>query len=282
MHFRNVSRRNFIAGGLALAAVNVVGTGRAAAGMAPPWEGSGTLEDPFVVTTLDELQAMNNAPGAHFVLGNDIDASRTAKEGFVPIGAPGSDYAFSGSLDGQGFTIDGLTINRPGEGYAGLFGYVTGTVQNLSLTNVNVDNYLTGTTTYHTGGLVGYLRFGLVESVSAAGTVAGYDQVGGLVGRTNYATVRDASAAVTVTTNRLSGGLVGFLAYDAVYDLWLDEVGVERPDPVVPDAQFVLTTRTVVFDDAEGTVSLVCTPLLRPDDDPDAVYDDLELRPHGV
>ncbi|MFB6156898.1 MAG: anthranilate synthase component I, partial [Haloferacaceae archaeon] len=27
----------------------------------------------------------------------------------------------------------------------------------------------------------------------------------------------------------LEGGLVGFLAYDAVYDLWLEEVGVERP-----------------------------------------------------
>jgi len=28
----------------------------------------------------------------------------------------------------------------------------------------------------------------------------------------------------------LEGGLVGFLAYDAVYDLWLEEVGCERPN----------------------------------------------------
>ena len=76
----------------------------------------------------------------------------------------------------------------------------------------------------------------------------------------------------------LQGGLVGFLAYDAVYDLWLDEVGVERPDSRFPDAQFVLATKTLVFDDAAGTVSLVFTPLVRADDDPGAVYDRLRAE----
>jgi anthranilate synthase component 1 len=38
----------------------------------------------------------------------------------------------------------------------------------------------------------------------------------------------------------LSGGFVGFLAYEAVYDLWLDEVGVERPETTFPDAEFLL------------------------------------------
>ncbi|WP_254545658.1 anthranilate synthase component I [Halomarina pelagica] len=75
--------------------------------------------------------------------------------------------------------------------------------------------------------------------------------------------------------DRFAGGLVGFLAYDAVYDLWLDEVGVERPDSPVPDAQFVLSERTLAFDHREGTCRLVFAPLLRPDDDPGAVYDDL-------
>jgi anthranilate synthase component 1 len=74
---------------------------------------------------------------------------------------------------------------------------------------------------------------------------------------------------------QLDGGLVGFLAYDAVYDLWLDEVGVSRPEPIVPDAQFVLTTRTLVFDHAADAVSLVFTPVVSPDDDPDEVYEAL-------
>ena len=74
---------------------------------------------------------------------------------------------------------------------------------------------------------------------------------------------------------QLQGGLVGFLAYDAVYDLWLDEVGIDRPDSRFPDAQFVLSTKTVVFDDAAGTVELVFTPVVREDDDPGEVYDRL-------
>ncbi|MFC7138997.1 anthranilate synthase component I [Halosimplex aquaticum] len=78
------------------------------------------------------------------------------------------------------------------------------------------------------------------------------------------------------------GGLVGFLAYDAVYDLWLDEVGLERPDSRFPDAQFVLTTSTLVFDDVEGTVSLVLTPILEPGDDAAARYEELEAEVERV
>ena len=74
---------------------------------------------------------------------------------------------------------------------------------------------------------------------------------------------------------QLDGGLVGFLAYDAVYDLHLDEVGIDRSDSPVPDAQFVLTTKTVAFDHTAGEVSLVFTPVIRPDDDSGAIYDEL-------
>jgi anthranilate synthase component 1 len=81
---------------------------------------------------------------------------------------------------------------------------------------------------------------------------------------------------------RLDGGLVGFLAYDAVYDLHLHEVGVERPASRYPDAEFLLTTRTVVFDDERDTVSLAFTPIVRPGDDPDAVYDELVAEAERV
>jgi anthranilate synthase component 1 len=80
----------------------------------------------------------------------------------------------------------------------------------------------------------------------------------------------------------LSGGFVGFLAYEAVYDLWLDEVGIDRPDTDFPDAEFVLTTRTVVFDEKEGTVELVCTPVIGADDDPAEVYDALAAEADRV
>jgi anthranilate synthase component 1 len=73
----------------------------------------------------------------------------------------------------------------------------------------------------------------------------------------------------------LEGGLVGFLSYDAVYDTWLEEVGVEHPDSRFPDAQFVLTTRTLAFDHARDACSLVFTPVVQPGDDAGEVYDEL-------
>lgn len=80
----------------------------------------------------------------------------------------------------------------------------------------------------------------------------------------------------------LEGGLVGFLSYDAVYDLWLEEVGLERPESRFPDAQFVLTTKTLAFDERDGTVSLVFTPVLERDDDPTAVYEEIREEARRV
>jgi anthranilate synthase component 1 len=80
----------------------------------------------------------------------------------------------------------------------------------------------------------------------------------------------------------LSGGFVGFLAYDAVYDLWLSEVGLERPESACPDAQFVLTTRTLAIDHAEGSVSLVCTPIVRDGEDAGERYDEVRAEAERV
>jgi anthranilate synthase component 1 len=80
----------------------------------------------------------------------------------------------------------------------------------------------------------------------------------------------------------LEGGLVGFLAYDAVYDLWLDEVGLDRPNSRFPDAQFVLTTTTLAFDHAEDRLSLVFTPVLREGQDAGDRYDALVAEAERV
>ena len=80
----------------------------------------------------------------------------------------------------------------------------------------------------------------------------------------------------------LSGGFVGFLTYDAVYDLWLDEVGRDRPPSPYPDAEFVLTTRTLAFDHAEDTVSLVCTPVVHEGEDAGTRYDELRAEAERV
>lgn len=76
----------------------------------------------------------------------------------------------------------------------------------------------------------------------------------------------------------LHGGLVGFLAYDAVYDLWLSEIGIEHPESETPDAQFVLSTRTLIFDEVDGSLTLSLTPIVFPEDDPDTLYDSLKAE----
>ena len=59
---------------------------------------------------------------------------------------------FTGTFDGQGYTIDNLYINRS-EHYLGLFGRTNGaTIQNVGMVNVDI----TGGDTYsNIGGLVG-------------------------------------------------------------------------------------------------------------------------------
>lgn len=39
--------------------------------------GSGTEEDPYQITTVHQLQEMNDDLSAHYILMNDIDASET-------------------------------------------------------------------------------------------------------------------------------------------------------------------------------------------------------------
>jgi hypothetical protein len=79
-----------------------------------PSRGNGTVEDPYIVMTLSDLQNISGKLSSHYRLGNDIDASSTQTMngglGFDPIG----DHSkpFTGSFDGGGFAIGGLSIDR--------------------------------------------------------------------------------------------------------------------------------------------------------------------------
>ena len=123
---------------------------------------------------------------------------------------------------------------------------------------------------------------------AAGGDDAAADTAGTTAGPDTLDRVRAALPDVTRVgfpeTDRqtLDGGLVGFLGYDAVYDLTLNEVGVERPASDVPDAEFLLTTRTVVFDELADDTRLVFTPIVGPDDDAGAVYDRLREEAASV
>lgn len=94
------------------------------------------------ISTVEELQAISSGPSGDYVLVNDIDASETVGwnggAGFLPI------VNFSGSLDGAGFTIDGLFINYSTHG-SGLFGRTgtsnfSGLLKNIRFTNLHIEH----------------------------------------------------------------------------------------------------------------------------------------------
>ena len=87
--------------------------------------GSGTPSDPYIITTLAQLDAVRNNLSANYKLGADINATETAGwnggAGWVPIGEGDNNPSFTGVFDGAGHVIRGLTIHRPGSSNVGLF-----------------------------------------------------------------------------------------------------------------------------------------------------------------
>lgn len=175
--------------------------------------GTGTALNPFMVSTLDELQQIKSYETKHYKLQNDIDASATKTwnlksdsseySGFIPIGTSG--IPFSGSFDGAGFGIDSLYINDTSKSYVGLFGSVGSSagIENIGLTNVDI------TGANYVGGLAGFLGSSTTLTKSyTTGTVEGTDKVGGLVGLLS-GTVTLSYSEVDVTGVESVGGLVG-------------------------------------------------------------------------
>ncbi|MFO7676993.1 MAG: GLUG motif-containing protein [Thermoplasmatota archaeon] len=183
------------------------------------FQGDGTVDDPFLIEDVFQLQDMNLDLYAHYELVNDIDASETNGWnnglGFMPIGT-WSTQSFQGSFYGNNFTITGLYINRPDEDLVGLFGYVgpSGIISYVGL----IDAYVSSGKYQCVGTLVGCNQ-GLVSNCYATGYVYGGYRVGGLVGENNPGTVQYSHASVNVTAfeNRI-GGLVGFNWNGYVYN----------------------------------------------------------------
>ena len=160
-----------------------------------------------------QLQLMAMNLGASYTLASNIDATATgtagsgmwATTGFVPIG--NSSSYFSGTFDGLGHTITGLTINRSSIDYVGLFGYTGGTIKNVGLVGGSVSGH------DEVGGLIGYNGGGIITNSYATGSVSGNAVVGGLIGfnNGNGTTITNSYATGNVIgTGSDVGGLVGY------------------------------------------------------------------------
>ncbi|MDG5766263.1 hypothetical protein QA596_02210 [Balneolales bacterium ANBcel1] len=172
--------------------------------------GAGTEDNPYLITSADELNAMRLDLEAHYRLQNDIDLASSLVwnngDGWLPVGTTGSEASFRGSLDGNGFVIRNLTINRPAEHHQGLFGVSIGAVlKNIRLEDVQVHG------ANDTGGLTGsFAGESIIDNSSVTGQIISFrSRVGGLAGSGDRSMVHRVHTDVQVWANSHAGGLIG-------------------------------------------------------------------------
>jgi len=181
----------------------------------------GSIPKPiFHIRDWYDLHAARDSMWGYYLLLNDLDstvdgyaelAGPTAHggKGWQPIGGTEWWYdmalykPFYGILEGDGYEIKDLFIDRPEEFDVGLFGLVDngGVIRNVGLVNADV-------TGLQAGGLVGGNVDGTVSNCHFSGTVHGVSRVGGLVGG-NVGTVINSYSAGRVSGESYVGGLVG-------------------------------------------------------------------------
>ena len=176
------------------------------------------------IATAEALAAIDDNLSGHYVLTADIDLSGIE---WTPIGAytpsgeseeeqeiPAADAAFTGTFDGQGYTISNLTINQP-EGWAmGLFGCIANAdVGNFTLVNATVDAQLMGSD------VVGYAYCSTVHDIALlngkvtahASEMSGEGMYGGIVGAGMGSVISGCTAQVEIVLpdNTANAGIVG-------------------------------------------------------------------------
>ncbi|MCD8096687.1 MAG: hypothetical protein LUE31_01315 [Lachnospiraceae bacterium] len=168
--------------------------------------GAGTTGNPYIIENEDQLIALVNGSLSrtlNYKLGSDIAV--TARH-WTPIGGNGT-TSFTGTFDGDGYTISGLKLSNSYYENIGFFGYNAGTIKNL-----NLDVTFEGV--YRVGGLAAY-NTGTIENCTVSGTITNVESEGnhsgGLVGSNSGGSVTGSSSTATVTAEYGSaGGLSGY------------------------------------------------------------------------
>jgi hypothetical protein len=197
--------------------------------------GSGTAEDPFHVSTPQDLNAVRLHLDAHFIQINDIDMTFYTQDpgglfynngaGWEPIGTFESDtslleFAFSGVYNGGGYEIIGLYINRTSSRqrfYVGLFSAIRGgEVRNLGMVDGIIIGSISGASTgehnsqVFAGAISGLMRGGVITNSFNTGTVTAsasvdepdirnWSRAGGLTGQARYSAISDSHNTGDIT-----------------------------------------------------------------------------------
>ena len=158
-------------------------------------QGDGSAENPFGVSTPEQLNAVRFIPDAYFVLLNDIDMITATSiggdyyndgAGWEPIGD--NTTPFSGVFDGSGYAISNLIINNPLSNYIGLFGKITGTVMRLGIRDCDITADDSGYEEIYVGSIVG-LNYGTISQCYNTGVIKAdcyHAEVGGIAGSSGH------------------------------------------------------------------------------------------------
>jgi len=178
--------------------------------------GTGSSGDPYQIASLENLywiadQTNNNAvsfSGIYFVQTANIDASSTNtwidQNGYISGWTTINGYpdAFAGSYDGNGHTIDKLSMNN-----VGLFGRISGaTIKNLGVTQIDIH---AGSSTAVGGIAARAENSSKILNCYVTGTITAGGG-GGLVGVNDASTITNCYSTASVSSDdRAHGGLVG-------------------------------------------------------------------------
>ena len=160
----------------------------------------------YTVTSADGLMniaELVNGGKSDINITLDTDIDLTGKD-WTPIG---TSNRYSGTFDGGGHTITGLTFTT-NDVYAGLFGHLNsaGTVKNVVMEGVQItSNQIYGGSI---GGVVGF-SWGTIENCSVSGSVSGTVYVGGVVGAQIGGSITGCSSSATVKGTVDVGGVAG-------------------------------------------------------------------------
>ena len=161
----------------------------------------------YTVTSADGLMniaELVNGGKSDINITLDTDIDLTGKD-WTPIGTD-YDNSYTGTFDGGGHTITGLTITTKDQ-FVGLFGYLNraGTVKNVVMEGVQItSNHMYGST----GGVAGF-SWGTIENCSVSGSVSGTKCVGGVVGAQKAGSITGCSSSATVKGTVCVGGVAG-------------------------------------------------------------------------
>jgi len=124
------------------------------------------------------------------------------------------------------------------------------------------------------GGLGNWIKKNLQEISRNGSILEGHDSMDALRAAFPTANGVDFVGADLFDRQTFIGGAIGYLAYDIVYDCWLDpkRLSSDKKSSDIPDAQFALTSKTIVFDHETGCIYVVMTPFITAEDDLREVY----------